>query len=516
MNLAYFFVPLPEPLGLPDRFVFEFTRPRTYEEFVELDRQWREEEDGDDVKSHPTQSDFDEPILVASLRFWRAEVETTDPGRITILFDIAQRAFPSIPDATGTRQGFPCARTIVEMAVPLEDGVEAITEAFDTGLACLRKFQRGYYLAGGRYPITLASRERMPPGVPFGVRTSIDGADTWPEGLSYFLLNSNLHADTRLPDLNDDELPRLTDGVAAVDRQVVFSSYLELVRESQVALDRNGDYRAAVIFTATAAETLLDDLLSHLLWEEGLRPEEAAVVFDGRFLLTRLRTEYHPRIGGDWGSPASPVNDWKERVAQIRHRVVHGGYEPDLYAARLALEATKGLENFLVQRMTTGDVLARYPRTTMAFLGQPGVRRRNLWSQVLQDLTEDPTEPTWEQTFLRWQSAMSRQRKEGGELAAAPSVQRAFTLLVVRPDGRHYWCLHDRVAAMAAPIPPPDGRLPEGSRNRIEVMLAAATQGFVDEPVSFALLDNVAWARPSKVAARIPRGPDGRGDVEQE
>lgn len=451
-------------------------------------------------ESHHSQEVLDEPVLVASLRFWRAESVSHDVDEISLLFDTARRSLPDIPEPNDDVPPRPTgARTVVEMAVPVAEGdsEDALSDAFDVGLACLRDFQRAYYLVGGRHPIALASREGMPPGVPLGIRQVTEDQDIWPDGLSLYVLNMNVHADARLPDLTDDQLEVMPLAVRGMQERRVFMTYLEFAREARVAFERDGNYRAAIVFTATAAEVLLDDLLSHLLWEEGLRPEDGAVIFDeAPFLANRVRTQYHPRLGGDWSSPKSPIEEWKTSTALVRHRVVHGGYEPDIEAVQRAMHAAAGLEDFLVRRVSPKRSVARFPRTAFKLLGEPGLRRRNRWTRRVEQLTTDPNEPHWDSTFARWNETMSRCRREGMDLAPPPSAAQAVVVLVVRPDGRHYWCLHDRTARMAGPIPAPPEGVPQPYQSGVEHAFQRAREDPSLGALSLALMDCTLWAEP--------------------
>lgn len=307
-HLAYFFLPLPDPLGVPDKYTFQALQ---------------------DTPPDRIQEEELPPVCVgASLCFHRAELPTADAKERTVLFDLAATALPHTADESAhsaqiedsvEEPGAPAPEsrvtTVVEMAVAvgLSDVDESmpeeeldiqfrdeLTEAFDQGLEYIRQFQRAYYLMR-REPIRLVTRETLPFAVPFGVRRLYDD-DGQPlpfeVPLSVYLLNMNVPMldATAWGDRDSDTLN------TAIDHQVEngpFASYLDLVRESHVALSRDGAYRSAVLFTATACEALFDDLLAHMIWEEGKRPEDAASLFDSQ-LTPRVKSRYHGRLGGSW------------------------------------------------------------------------------------------------------------------------------------------------------------------------------------------------------------------------
>lgn len=483
--LAYFFVPLPEPLGLPDGFIFEFTRSLTYEETLELER-----------KAHRTQEEIDAPILRASLRFWRATGATDE---LSSLFETARRALPMLPEPSNvSERRVPQDRTIVELAVPVsgDESKKVLSEAFDDGLKCLREFQRAYYLVGGHHAITLATRERLPFAVPVACRRVTQDADIWPDCLNLILLNANLQRGTRMPNLTDDQLTGISSAISGPGRRPAFAVYAEFVRESRLAAERAGDYRSAVVFSATAAEVLLDDLLGHLLWEDNVRPEEGAIVFDRNSLLGRVRSEYHPRLGGNWGPSSHPIEAWRRHIALVRNRIVHAGHEPDLEAARLAVEATSELGEFVTTRLVEESTIGRYPRTALKALGELELRRRKRFSKRIERLAHDSNEPNWDSTFGRWQAAVNGLRKEGNELLPAPGAPESVVVLVCRPDGRHYFAVHDRAAGAAGVIAEPQ-HLPSPYARHVAVALERLAVEPPAEETSLALMDLEPWMMPT-------------------
>src|SRR4030095_14628537 len=100
---------------------------------------------------------------------------------------------------------------------------------------------------------------------------------------------------------------------------------------------QNGDMRAATIYAAIAAESLLTEVQLHLMWEEKRTPEEVANSWI-ESLDTRIRTEFHTRLGGNWDPTASgPIGRWNSSVSALRHRVVHAGYTPSFEEAKDAI-----------------------------------------------------------------------------------------------------------------------------------------------------------------------------------
>lgn len=457
-HMAYFLVPLPEPLGLPGGFELLCGAETSADRYR--------------AHEHDAQAPFPPPVhLAASLKFHRVEKPPTGASDGDALFELAQTVLPGFgrgrgdgepaPEAAGDGPpGATVPRTFVEMAVTfdLDDTDDmGLSDAFDTGLEQVRQVQRAYYLVTRR-PLRLATRESMPLGVPCGVRQVWDedgAALPFQVVASVYLLNMNVGRDTRDAGLGDGHERALQQGLWQTSHGGFVVDYLEFVREADVALEEDGAYRAAVLFTATACEVLLDNLLGHLLWESGSRPEAAAVLFDEHPTITsRVKKLYHPRLGGTWSvDAAGPLHSWFAGVAGLRNRVVHGGYEPTLLEARAAATAAGVLTDHL------GDLVSakvnRYPRTAMALPGDAGVRRRGHWSKRLQRLRDDPTEVDWTSTYARWRTAMQRARQDS-PTRQQPTADGGWVVAVLHPGDALQWVVHDRGAGMAAVVRPQD------------------------------------------------------------
>lgn len=459
-HIAYFLVPLPEPLGLPDKHRVVCAAPTSGEQYRK-----QQAEGLDAPPSHH---------LAASLMFHRVVSRSAIADDIHELFLLARTVLPDSgvaddrpsdtqPDgwhdsgATSVTASpmSRAQRTFVEMAVPLDaadaDSEAAVSDAFDIGLRYVREVQRAYFLTRRR-PIRLVTRETMPFGIPFGVRQLYeeDGESApFQVPLSLFLLNQNFQREVRDEDMDDSKLKDFPHALWTQSRPGFLTDYLEFVREMHVALDVDGSHRAAVLFAATACEVLLDNLLSHMLWEEGERPEDAASVFDS-WLTSRVKKHYHPRLGGQWAvdSPG-PIQHWSADVAGLRNRVVHGGYEPSLEEAHRAMDAARVLATHLGDLLS--DRVGTYPRTALILPGAVGLRRRGKWTATLNDLMHDAQEVNWGETFARWRTGMQRARADS-PIYVAPSSRAAWVYAVIRVGGAVQWVIHDAGAGMAAVV----------------------------------------------------------------
>ncbi|WP_148576172.1 hypothetical protein [Nocardioides caldifontis] len=451
-HIAYFFVPLPEPLGFPDRYTVECSIPAPVAWFLAREEQGQ----------HRAERRF-----VASLRFHRAELDGGVVREVDLLFQVATTALKlPKPKRLNATQKVPTSdRTVVEMAVPVRlpetardreppgegSEIEELSDAFDEGVACIRDIQRAYFLARRR-PISLISRERLPHMIPFLLRSISEVAKPPSrDEVGLFMLNMNLWQGVRDADFESSDFETFSAAMAAQGQGVLAARYLEFVREGEVALDLNGDPRASVILFATASEVLLDEVLAHVLWETAMRPEEAAAVFDAHpGLVQRVKSQYHQRLGGDWSVDSTgAVAGWFIHVSSLRNRVVHSGYEPTTIEARTARSSAGALQEYIADRLSLR--LATLPRTALATAGRAGLESRGRWSRTLQDLARDPTEVPWQATFGRWRAAMQRSRRDSYAYQA-PSDGEALVVTVLRRDGRKQFVAHDPRAGMAAVV----------------------------------------------------------------
>lgn len=447
-HAAYFFVPLPDALALPDQFtrgIVESTSvERVTDEGLPLDH------------------------LSVSIRFHTASKANSDAETILMLFGVAGKALPRDRQDGGAagETGDPCAAplrepvTVAELMIPLdlsstggspadEADMTALSDAFDKGLESLREVQRAYYLAR-REPIRLVSRESLPFAVVLGLRRlDQDTAESFAVTTSLYLLHANIPAGAGAATWTDEDDRAVDTAIRFRLDEGVFAASMDFLREATVALVKSGDYRSAVIFSATACEVLFDDLLAHLQWEDGQRPEDTAVLFDS-LLSKRVKNQFHQRLGGVWSlDKPGPIHEWFTKVAGVRNRAVHGGHQPSLEQARDAIRTVEQLLEHL------GDLVASrvsaYPRTALVLPGELGLRRRGKWNPALDDLAHDDSQVPWRNTFRRWRAAMQRERTDSA-IAVDASLDRARILLVIHPDSSERWVAHDAASGMAAVI----------------------------------------------------------------
>lgn len=395
IRIAHWFVPLSEPIPLPADVVFPMGISRI---------------------STATESDALE--VQVSLRAVQLDRPMRASSDIDGLLEAAERCIPTF---TGRDDNSDEANendlrvpvTILEIVVVFADDYEPdedmLSSAFSVGLEEAARLQRAYYLAT-RDSIQAVSLDTLPPMVPLFQRDVHQDDQGWPtHPIMYFTAPGS----TRQLGLPDPPLsPRDLRVIQHVleTREAAFWPYSDLTREAKTALYLRGDYRGAIVASATACEVLLDTCLIHMWWEEGKPSEDAASILGSTGVSTRVRTEYAGRLGGTWAMDRpGPVAEWERLTAKVRHRVVHAGYRPSRADALTALDASYELECFVADRFTSERGLRSFLLTTLAFVGRPGLESRGQWTRRVAERVKS-MDPNWVQEFLHYRDSVTAQR----------------------------------------------------------------------------------------------------------
>jgi hypothetical protein len=367
--------------------------------------------------------------------------------------DFADLSKSEDKDALPSRQAWPEYAAESDFANQDDYRAELAKRALNglrMAIADLRDLQSAYH-AATRTPVTLMTFELLPPILPVGFRQLRDVGTPETATIVSATTHRNLWAWLAPPELTPEQFEQFAHAQSRTDR-MVFAGHLDLHREADVARQRDGDTRAAAIYAGLAAEALLDELLLHLMWEEALRPEDAASAWrDG--LLSRVRRDYADRLGGDWDiTSTGAVGRWSRECADLRHRAVHGGYLPSYAELEGSLAALNGLVTYVCDRLCLPARLRHYPRTALALAGPPGLKRRSQYSRRLTELQADPNETKWDATFARWKEAFRKIRRQGQGFPRVPVVADSDLIAVARPSGAKYYCVSHRETGLAAEV----------------------------------------------------------------
>lgn len=442
-RLVYFFLPLPEPLQLPDNHRVETLDAMSS---TDLRRAHRE------YDWHP---EGGTGYLVASSRIWQTTVpRAAHLGPILhATREVAYRAVPTLNHLVGT-EDMPSTddeetvpRTVVEVAVRVAEFDDQAGGAFEVAVECVQAIQRAHYLVGRR-PLTLLTVENAPFAVLMArreARPSDGPSGGWPDELDVYMPNTNVQEIAAEPEWGEDKVHQFGD-VIAVRQVAPFIPMAQLIEEGRHALRRRGDYRTAVTLLYSASEVMFDTLLMHMLWEENKSPEAAASeCFSDAGLQTRLKAHYASRLRGNWHfDREGPLSAWNRYLASIRHRIVHSGYTPSRDEAYRASSAFDSLHAFITDRVTIGQFIRRYPITAMSLMGVGGLKAHGRWTKWLERLVSDPREVEWPTTFGRWKVWLDTLRDVAESVAVEDDDCMPVLLFETEKDDT--WWLHDTVS----------------------------------------------------------------------
>ncbi|MDP9406025.1 MAG: hypothetical protein M3O86_05420 [Actinomycetota bacterium] len=522
LPFAWFWVPLPEPIGLPDGF--------RYVEDADLLAAALLEGGGHSVQTS----------------VYVHQIEEIDGGTGSLLQSLMQVAVDAInrsPDRVGSGTQYPPisdppadvrrALTVVEMAVPWrgraygephDDDGENASEAFDRGLQTVRRLQQSYATVV-QTPVRLVSLNTLPVFVPMSVGTVfIDGARLPTLGdLSVFMTNPlAIKREIRPEELTEELLEALGRMLNMPEGGSAFAGFADLRREAWVQRDYEGNTRLAALTVGMAGETLLTTLLLHMMWEEQVSPVGAAELLNAKpFLATRLNSEYHPRLGGRWSGVTGAVAAYTADVMNLRNRVAHTTHEPTREEMHASFHALTGLERYVGDLLANERNLLQYPRTAMAWMGRSGLSRRGRWTRRMQAITTDPSEPNWTVTFARWRFFVDVALSESPtHPPRSPGRLRLF--VDVHRDGRVDWRLYDPETRQGAQVDRNALDLDPESLNAVDSLLAYLRGEGVDTTVRTEVafdaskldLSDFAWAAEYRVFEDMPLFAARRGGTD--
>ena len=426
-------------------------------------------------------------VSVAARQLERPDRSIDDYG------DARAAALEALP---GTSEGAGSSRllrpvTVLEVVAQFQPGVEPteveISDAFDLGMEVVDRLLTSYSLVT-KDPLRIPRRESLPAMIPMFTRRVVGEDQGFPGREGTFLVSASSLRSSLLPAV--DAAAWETAAHYFSQGGFEFASYVKTRLAGFRALDRDGDYRAAVLAFATACEILLDDLLKHLLWHEAVRPEAAATIFaDPRSgTVSRSQAQLSARLKGDWnvsGEGAFAV--WQRDVATLRHRVIHAGHNPSRDEALACRESATALENFVIDKLS--GVRNRYPLTIIATIGRPGMESRGIYSKGFQvKLAKWSGVAPAAKLFERWRSALADERlRLLGENAW--DLASAEVHVVRRRDGSIEWWAIDRKSGFACEIADRSTELREGVRQPLTDLLAHLDATGLDQDVSIKIED---------------------------
>jgi hypothetical protein len=337
----------------------------------------------------PWPDNYPEGHNFVSLRFWQVVDDQAVIPEFMYRMRMAERVAQALnPDAMQKPERLEDLRpddhapyrTVVEAVtfVARPDdliGTDSKPDPLSRCIHVLTAFHRAYRVATRKHVPELTYERLHPVVMCFRKPAAEPDAHPEPAGI-LFLDNNNIPVEEMTPLSNDDILHLSQRHVRAVAGDP-YSVYAERRLEAEMEAWTNGRARESIVQAAIAAEVLFSAILGLAMWEEHQRGEstidDAADAFS-QPLAMRIRSQYSKRFGGKWFTDTDPIKGWQTHIADVRHRVVHAGYEPDKHQAHTALETLQALERFIGNRLAVK--WKTYPRTAWLFLGNSGFKKR--------------------------------------------------------------------------------------------------------------------------------------------
>ena len=315
----------------------------------------------------------------------------------------------------------------------------AINHATRAGLAVAASFQISDSFARNSAS-ELVTAETIQRFVLMGVETfTLDGvshrANPINPVMPYMMIQVNLAEP-------DAERPGLDEGVAtalcAISRDFIFARHIELVAEATNAVFLRGQYSQGLMVAAQACEYLLDMYLLFMMWWDGVTPKAAASEFreTNNLIATRVKTCYSRRLGDLWDESSTILTSWRDAVARVRNRVIHGGARAILPEADVAIDVARQLRQYMAEIASASEVLDKYPPLHALLVGDsllpsgfPGMRAEEFYGDS----------HGAKQRFQAWVALFH------GELGLAPKPSQEYAEVLLSPLKRSgiEWWLYD-------------------------------------------------------------------------
>lgn len=244
-----------------------------------------------------------------------------------------------------------------------------VAACFEQALSGAQDLQRAISLVAP-FPSPILAPADLPLLIPYSVRL-VDQQGPDPVPLSVFinpqsLAIRRLHSPPALPQ------GALDGALHAVEQNAPFVPVIHVFRDAEWSC-ASGDYWSAVIKAAAFTELLVHTTARHLLWEEGVSPEDAVTRLDNQrqqSMVAFANQHLSGRLKGRWSAnQKGPVKTWSQDLLAVRNAVLHAGEGVDEASAARAVAAANGMLNFIKECLVEPSTVAKYPFTAMNLWG---------------------------------------------------------------------------------------------------------------------------------------------------
>lgn len=308
-----------------------------------------------------------------------------------------------------------------------------VTECLDQALRGVQDLQRAISLVAP-FPAPILVPADLPLLVPYSVRLADQGGPD-PVPLAVFLNPKSL-AMRRLHAPLELSKSDLDAALHSVEQEAPFVPVIHVFRDAEWSLI-TGDYWSAVIKAAAFTELLIHTTVRHLLWEEGVSPEDATARLANQrqqSMVVLANNHLSSKLKGRWGAQQEgPVRTWAQDLLTVRNAILHAGAAVDEGMAAKAVAAANGMLDFIKECLIEPSVRAKYPITAVSLWGEPGLRRRNAFTRRVERKLGE-VEPGYGHRFALWKRAV-----EAGEIKVKPDEEDHLLVAVLAQDREVRW-----------------------------------------------------------------------------
>jgi hypothetical protein len=263
-----------------------------------------------------------------------------------------------------------------------EDASHLQTACFERAIREMNHMIRAYSFIIEDPRVHPVNKEQLDPLVTWELKDARSG-EAWAQGP--FLLHHNYPGLVAEPPSQQQESLIFAVVFRAAHGDPFFK-YRDWLNRAKHSRFYRGDYEEAIIRLQISVESLCYGL-AQSVWVDAHLPvaeiERRLGEIDSFAAL--MKRTLPAQLGGNWDltDGTRPVGRYWRDLYLTRNRLAHAGRRIDFYDATRAFEAFDQLMEFIVGRLLSRP--RNYPRTILAFLGQPGLERRGAWSPFLRD-----------------------------------------------------------------------------------------------------------------------------------
>lgn len=323
--------------------------------------------------------------------------------------DEAQRMTTTlnVPDIDSQATVFEAVTPLIPSMVNGQiDRQKTVSDAFDRCLESMTELYRAYVIVTQAWHVRTLTRRTVAPFIPWSTRDPWEM--TYGEPGMFAVNDGETTAMQPTGSLDGPVVEQIMWTISrrrqGGERGDPSATAAEHARRAQRAYHIEADYSVCIVWAFAWIEVLLDGLLMMSAWDERRSVKEVARWVNMPF-VKRVLTHLRPRFGGDWHAQTTdnPFDSWLQKVAQLRHKIIHDSYQASEKEARTALDACGRMEDFVKERLVQNR--HKYPRTALIILGGPGLERRGGLDESVLDIAEQSAhEDSWLESYAEYVS----------------------------------------------------------------------------------------------------------------